>query len=196
MRKHRSFFIFNLTTLRSLFGDSSTRSLKVWLDLNYKVIKCLSHISFLTECKRRGLIPKHLDCVKSYVINVSHYIAVRKLKNLICNLKNKLLNLELFDLYRSVYHLNHKIYVLNSKLKTLFPTYILSQIMDYHHNSFNKYRHMLFLNKHKKIMWLINRSNIETFNNILPIRYHYVMDRSNPHKIKKLLPGTPDDISA
>lgn len=123
MRTHL-YHRFNLKSLRSMFGDKNTRLLKDWLNYNYKVIKIFSHISFLTECKRRNFYPKHLNLSRLFNIRVTHYIALRRLNKLFDGLQSRLLNIEIFDLYRTVDHLRHVISHLTFILQNSFPSFI------------------------------------------------------------------------
>lgn len=59
-------FHYNYDYILYYFGRETLTILKKWVDINYKLIRSKSKLSFLKQCKTNNVIPAHLmNCINT-----------------------------------------------------------------------------------------------------------------------------------
>ncbi|XP_045463451.1 uncharacterized protein LOC123673068 [Harmonia axyridis] len=169
------------------YGPETTKELKLWSTNNRKLAAALNRRIFLLECKRQGLIPKHITSNVKSIMGLFEYNNQRlnrKIREFNDSTSKKIINLELCQV-------NHKIKrleLLNTQIRQSLqhlPEYMLIQYQDRLKCSFNKEFHKIKMTNLKKINNLKTTSipNVTTQDRWIK----NLSDKEIPNTVKSLL---------
>jgi len=130
---------FNFEFICNNFGKCTSFMLKRWIDTNYKLIRAISQVFFLKQCKLNNLLPVHLRQILTNKFQLNHYKSNLKFERILGNFQRKTLQIEIFDLHRSIHSLNKELSHLSHYLINLLPTFIWKEIFKHHTCSFQKF---------------------------------------------------------
>jgi len=141
---------FNLYFIFNIFGELSAKLLKQWIDANYRVVRAISKLQFLKDCKGNNIVPPHLTHLFYNKIQTFHHRSTRVIESVLHNYKLKVLDIEIFDLYRQIDFWKKKRTNLMSYLSNTFPGYIWNDVYKHHFILFNRFsKKMFFIHKKK-----------------------------------------------
>jgi len=160
------YHIYNFHYISFHFGLHVTSILKIWIDINYRIIRAYSKIQFLKQCNFRNNHPQHVShCLKT-PINVHNFKAVRKLNGLLHKFKSEILEIEIFNLYKLIRLSNNELSLLSQDISNIIPPAMWDSIKRHHLISFNNFKYRLNRNYYKKLKGLIIKTTNEKINKI------------------------------
>lgn len=144
------------------YGHETTKYLKIWSTTNNKMASAVNRRIFLLECRRQGIIPKHITSNLKSVMSLFDYDNNRlnkKIKQFNDKTIKKILNLELSQVNQKVNKLKKYTDEISRKLQNL-PENILVEYKRRINIAYNKKFHKIKEDNLKKIRNL-SRDNIQ-----------------------------------
>lgn len=151
------YYIYDFDFIRLHFGNDIFKILKLWIDVNYKLIRAKSKLKFLKHCKFNTIIPPHLKTLSKVSIHIYYQKSVQKIESLLYRFRKSLLNIEIFDLHRLIPKLQKELIQNSLRLSASLPEVILNSILNSSFNIFTRYKKKTEYYHGKKFSWLMNQ---------------------------------------
>jgi len=185
-----NFFQYNLHTIRYLFGEHKYHMTKIWIDLNYRMVRSLSKRQFLLNCKYNNIFPSHLTHMNEKKFHFTHYKSFSRLESALQGFKTKLLNIEIFDVNRIIDSLTKKLSYFGRVLSDSLPAHIWNNMNNHHFRSFHNLYVKLQSTHRKKFQWISHKTKVNNIKRIKSIEYACNMKDHNYSFIKPNLKKT------
>jgi len=152
--KPNSFFNYIYRT----FDIEVYRSMKLWINLNKRIIKTLTKLHFLSICKDLNIVPPHINnAIKLNYINCMNPKLKRKLTFSGKIFAIKINNYEIRDAHYTLTLLRRRLLVTTNHLSSILPTYLWNKFFNTQRISLCKIKNFEFQRIDKKIAWLKNK---------------------------------------
>lgn len=122
-----NFFIF----ITNNFGDNITRSLKLWININRRILLIKSRILFLKSCRTHNICPTHLSfLLDNFRFSSFNSRVANRQKYVIGDFVSRTLRNEIIDAYSNISQLAAQLQVLARFCSDRLPKYVWYKFCD------------------------------------------------------------------
>ncbi|XP_044760294.1 uncharacterized protein LOC123317749 [Coccinella septempunctata] len=139
--------------IADLYEETARTLLKDWSSLRKKLVTLESRKMFLTACRRRKLIPRHIkqNFGSIYGMLIFDHPYKRCVDRVIAAFKNKCLNLEIWITFWKISQIQSSIRIIIEKVSSILPHVVIQNFIFMQDRSFGRLNHRLCASLNKKL---------------------------------------------
>jgi len=155
------------------FNIEVYRSMKLWINLNKRIIKTITKLHFLSTCKSLDIVPPHINnAIKLSHIECKNPHLKRKLTFSGKIFASKVTNYEIRDAHCNLTFLRRRLLFVTNYLSSALPTYLWNKFFNTQSFSLQKIKNLELIRIDKKITWLKNERLNNNLRSIKKISYY------------------------